>query len=101
MLQELFKFFSQEARKKSENSLIFIDPEGITTVSDAATIRNYNMELSSNPNLTIPLSSNLQKVQEREIVPIYSIKKNLIIGVKDAFLISYQILNDILLQTFK
>jgi hypothetical protein len=34
ILSELFKYFSLNARRKGENSLIFDDPDGVTTVAD-------------------------------------------------------------------
>jgi hypothetical protein len=33
------------ARKKGENSLIFDDPDGTTTVADKETIRKWNSDL--------------------------------------------------------
>jgi len=42
------------ARKNGENSLIFDDPDGTTTVADKETIDKWNLELTLHPETVVP-----------------------------------------------
>lgn len=69
------------------------------------------MELSLNPSLKLPetlvlisikfIFKNLKKVQEPEVTLNYTIKKNLFTGVKDSFILCYEIINEIIQSKFK
>lgn len=62
LLVEFFRFFSYVSRRKNENSLIFDDPDGVTTVADKQTIQKWNTQLLQHPNTEVPAETSLKKV---------------------------------------
>ncbi len=103
ILSELFKYFSITARRKAENSLIFDDPDGVTTVADKQTISKWNMELSLHPDLLVPESTHLKKVPEPEQTFAFAMKKNVISpnALPEKWLMVFDIVNDIIASKFK
>jgi hypothetical protein len=101
LLQELFRYFSGVARRHGENSLIFDDPDGTTTVADKITINKWNLELALHPEIEVPVTTHLRKVPQEEVVVSYGMKRNVLIGLKDNFLMCYELVNDIISSKFK
>jgi hypothetical protein len=59
------------------------------------------MELALHPEIEVPENTHLRKVAEKDVIVSNGMKRNVLVGVPETFLMVFELVNDLVASTFK